>query len=81
MKVGARQFIVDAAAASIARAANTVGEFERAIIFLKYLRKWEDTYFILQNKYLCIYNDSFGAKILRDECALHLIYQTKNNQI
>ena len=27
MKVGARQFIVDAAAASIARAANTVGEF------------------------------------------------------
>ena len=59
MKVGARQFIVDAAAASIARAANTVGEFvmegsrhfECAIIF-KYLRKCKDTYFILQNKKL-----------------------------
>ena len=30
----------------------------------KYLRKFKDTYFILQNKYLCIYEDSFGAKIL-----------------
>ena len=27
-------------------------------------------YFIIQNKYLCIYEDSFGAKILRDDCAL-----------
>ena len=27
------------------------------------------TYFILQNKYLCISEDSFGAKILRDDCA------------
>ena len=34
-----------------------------------HLRKCEDTYFILQNKYLCIYQDSFGAKILTDDCA------------
>ena len=40
------------------------------IIFAqKYIGKCEDTYFILQNKYLCIYKDSFGAKILRDDCA------------
>ena len=53
----------------------------------KYLRKCEDAYFILQNKYgsvallwrnaicdvnpyLSIYKDSFGMKILRDDCAL-----------
>ena len=37
----------------------------------KYLRRCEDTYFItLQNKYLCIYKDSFGAKILRDDSAI-----------
>ena len=30
-------------------------------------RKCKDTYFILQNKYLRIYQDSFGAKILRDD--------------
>ena len=35
-----------------------------------YLCKCEDTYFILQNKYLCIYEDSFGAEILRDDYAL-----------
>ena len=29
-----------------------------------YLRKCEDTFFILQNKYLRINEDSFGAKIL-----------------
>ena len=34
----------------------------------KYLHKLKDTYFILQHKYLCIYEDSFGAKILRDDC-------------
>ena len=28
------------------------------------------TYFILQNKYLRIYEDNFGAKILTDDCAL-----------
>ena len=33
-----------------------------------YLRKCKYTYFILQNKYLCIYEDSFGVKILRDDC-------------
>ena len=36
----------------------------------KYLRKCEDAYFILQNKYVCIHEDSFGAKILIDDCAL-----------
>ena len=35
-----------------------------------YLRKCKDTYFSLQNKYLRIYEDCFGAKILRDDCAL-----------
>ena len=35
----------------------------------KYLRKSEDTWFIIQNKYLCIYEDSFGAKIVREDCA------------
>ena len=38
----------------------------------KYLHKCKDTYFILQNKNLCIYEDSFGAKILRDDCTLCL---------
>ena len=37
------------------------------IFALKYLCECEDTYFILQNKYLRIYEDSFGAKILRDD--------------
>ena len=41
-----------------------------SIFAQKYLRKCEDTYFILQNKYLRIDEDSFGAKILRDDCAL-----------
>ena len=38
-----------------------------SIFARKYFHKCEDTYFILQNKYLCIYKDSFGAKILRDD--------------
>ena len=36
----------------------------------KHLHKCKNTYFILQNKYLCIYEDSFGAKILIDDCTL-----------
>ena len=36
----------------------------------KYLRQCKDTNFISQNKYLCIYEDSLGAKILGDDCAL-----------
>ena len=44
-----------------------------SIFTQKYLRKCKDTYFILQNMYLSIYEDSFGAKILRDDCALRLI--------
>ena len=47
--------------------------FECAIIF-KYLCKCEDTYFIVQNKYLCIYEDSFGAKILTNDCNVPLIF-------
>ena len=39
-----------------------------SIFAQKYLRKFKDTYFILQNKYLPIYKDSLGAKILRDDC-------------
>ena len=35
-----------------------------------YLCKCKDAYFILQNKYVCIHEDSFGAKILIDDCAL-----------
>ena len=36
----------------------------------KYLRQCKDANFISQNKYLCIYEDSLGAKILGDDCAL-----------
>ena len=35
-----------------------------SIFAQKYLHKCEDTYFFLQNKYICIDEDSFGAKIL-----------------
>ena len=45
---------------------------KRGSIFAqKYLHKCKDTYFILQNKYVRIYEDSFGgfgAKIPRDDC-------------
>ena len=42
-----------------------------SIFAQKYLRKWYGTYyFILENnKYLCIYEASFGAKIVREDCA------------
>ena len=40
-----------------------------------YLHKCKDTYFILQNKYLRIYKASFGAKIIRDDCALKDFFQ------
>ena len=36
----------------------------------RFLRKFEDNYIILQNKYLRFYKDSFGVKILRGDCAL-----------
>ena len=32
-----------------------------SIFARKYLRKRKDTYFILQNKYIRIYEDSFGG--------------------
>ena len=41
-----------------------------SIFTQKYLCKCRDIYLMLQNKYLCIYKDSFGAKILKDDCAL-----------
>ena len=36
---------------------------------------------ILQNKYLCIYEDSFGAKILWDDCVLLINYVSAPNTI
>ena len=39
-----------------------------SILTQRYLHKCEDTYSILQNKYNCNYEDSFGVKILRDDC-------------
>ena len=36
------------------------------------------TYFILQNKYLCIYEDSFGAMIIKDDCALRNMKMKKS---
>ena len=39
-----------------------------SILAQKYLHKCDDTYLILQNKFLHIYEYSFGVKILRDDC-------------
>ena len=44
-----------------------------SIFAQNYLPKCEDTYFILQNKYLHMYEDSFGANILRDDRALTIV--------
>ena len=46
---------------------SNVGRNHLLSIFAQnYMHKCEDTYHILQNKpLLCIYEDSFGAKILR----------------
>ena len=41
-----------------------------SIFAQKYFCKCKDTYFILKNKSLCIYEDSFGAKVLTDDCNL-----------
>ena len=49
-----------------------------SIFAQKYHCKCENTYFILQNKYLCIYDDSFGAMILRDDCALRNMKMKKS---
>ena len=49
-----------------------------SIFAQKHLCKWEDAYFILQNKYLCINEDSFGAKKLRDECPFNVYFCKKN---
>ena len=48
-------------------------ESSLSIFAQKHLCKWEDAYFILQNKYLCINEDSFGAKILEDDC-VHTLF-------
>ena len=46
----------------------------------KYLRKFEDTtYFILQNKYLHIYEDIFGAKIAPLIC--HIFWKPKSTYV
>ena len=47
----------------------------RHFFIVWYLCKCKDTYSILQNKYLCIYEDSFGAKELRDDCAHGTTFQ------
>ena len=47
---------------------NFSAQTSRSIFAQKYLCKCKATYLILQNKYL--YEDWFGAKILRDNCAL-----------
>ena len=50
---------------------NSIGtQASLSILTQRYLRKCEDTYSILQNKYICNYEDSFGVKILREDCAL-----------
>ena len=46
-----------------------------SIFTQKCIPKWEDIYFILQNKYLCICDDSFGLKKLRDNCPLSNYYR------
>ena len=42
---------------------------------------WTGPYFILQNKYLHIYKDSFGAKILRDDSALRVLVLHKHKYL
>ena len=49
------------------------GQSFLSIFTKKYLCKCKDAYFILQNKYVCIHEDSFGAKILIDDCAFSAI--------
>ena len=49
-----------------------------SIFTQKYLCICEDTYLILQNKYLHIYDDSFRVKILTYDCALN---QAGHNKI
>ena len=48
-----------------------------SIFAQKYLCKCEDTYFILQNKYLCIHKDSFGVKILKDDFPLNIFFSNE----
>ena len=54
----------------IIRYLNLSAQSSLSICFQKYLSKCEDTYFILQNKFLHIYTDSFETKILRNDCVL-----------
>ena len=50
-------------------------QFSLTIFAQKYLRKCKDTYFIWRNKkYLHIYEDSFGAKIIRDYIHIFWFY-------
>ena len=51
-----------------------------SIFAQKCLRTWKDAYFSLQNKYLCIYKDTFATKICRDDCALRaFVFYTQIN--
>ena len=50
------------------------------IITQKYLRKCKNTYSILQNKYHCIFEDSFGAKIVREMIAPQVYKFAKRNE-
>ena len=52
-----------------------------SIFAQKYICKCKDTYYILQNKYLSIYEDSFGTKIFRYDCALKYILIRFTQQI
>ena len=49
------------------------GQSFLSIFTQKFLCKCKDAYFFLQNKYVCIHEDTFGAKILIDDCAFSAI--------
>ena len=51
-----------------------------SIFSQKYLLKCEDTYLILQNKYLHIYEDTFRTKILRDDCTQRIVLNMAEHQ-
>ena len=54
-----------------------------SIFAQKYLHTYEDTYFILQNKYLCIYKDSFGVnKVWSEKKFTHIcMYYTNSARV
>ena len=46
----------------------------------KYIQKCEDTYFILQNKNLCVYEDTFGARHLEMIASLCMMKWKKGSK-